>query len=197
MSGRTLIAVVLGALIASPVLAQEQPATPGGNRQQTDQGGGGNGGGRGGRGNFDPAQMRERFATMIKEQLAPTDDEWKVIQPKLDKVMEMQRDARGGGMGGMFGGRRRGGDTGGGNGGGGTDTSAADTNRSPTQTASRDLRQLLDNKDATPEQIAAKLTALREARDKARASLQTAQKDLKEVLSPRQEAVLVMMGMLD
>ena len=60
----------------------------------------------GGRGNFDPAQMRERMMTRIKEQLGATDDEWKAIEPKVDKVMTAQRESRGGfGFGGFGGGR--------------------------------------------------------------------------------------------
>ncbi len=138
---------------------------------------------------FDPS----RFTDMIKERMAPTDDEWKVIEPKLQKVMDDRRDT----MGGMFGrGGRRGGDNGGGGAGGGA-TPSADTNRSPMQKASQDLRDILDKKDATAEEINAKLTAYREARDKARQTLVAAQKDLKDVLTQRQEAVLVSMGMLD
>ena len=63
--------------------------------------------------------------------------------------------------------------------------------------ASADLRTALENKDTPADQINAKLTALREARDKARAEVAAAQKELKEVLTPRQEAVLVTMGMLE
>ena len=55
----------------------------------------------------------------------------------------------------------------------------------------------MDNKDAAPETIAKKLTSLREARDKARKDVADAQKELKEVLTQRQEAVLVMNGMLE
>jgi len=172
--------------MAAPAFAQEQPGTGGGNQQ--DRGNRGNGNDRGNRGNFDPAAMRERFSTMIKEQMGATDDEWKVIQPKLDKVMTAQRDARGG-MGGMF--RRRD------NGGDSNNNQSSDRQRSAVEQAQTDLRTLLDNKDASADQITAKLTALREAREKAKTELVSAQKDLKEVLSQRQEAVLVMMGMLD
>src|SRR5205814_10221636 len=70
----------------------------------------------GGRGNFDPAQMRERMMSRIKEQLGATDEEWKAIEPKVDKVMTAQRESRGG-FG--FGGFGRGGPGGGGPGGGG------------------------------------------------------------------------------
>ena len=185
MYRRFILPVVLALFMAAPLFAQEQPpAAPG------DRGGdrGGNpGGDRGGRGNFDPAQMRERFTNMIKDQMSVSDDEWKVIQPKLEKVMTAQRDARGGGMGGMFSRRRD--DTGG--------SQGNDPQRSAVQQAQQDLRTLLENKDAAADQIAAKLTALREARNKAREELASAQKDLKDVLNARQEAVLVMMGMLD
>jgi Spy/CpxP family protein refolding chaperone len=59
------------------------------------------------------------------------------------------------------------------------------------------LQTTLDNKDAKPEEIKAKLTALRDARNKAKEDLTKAQADLKELLTQRQEAVLVNMGLLD
>jgi len=184
MSGRTYIAIVLTALLAAPVLAQDQAG--GGNRSDRQNRGNDQGAGQG-RGNFDPAQFRQRFEDNVKEQLGASDDEWKVIQPKLTKVFDARRASMGG-MRGMFGRNR---DRGG-------DTSATDnTNRSPLEIAQRELQQVLDNKDATADQIAAKLKALREAREKAKQELASAQKDLKEILTPRQEAVLVNMSMLD
>src|SRR5216110_2902919 len=68
----------------------------------------------GGRGNFDPAAFRERRMNQIKEQLGATDEEWKAIEPKVDKVMTAQRESFGG-----FGGRGGPGGRGGGGGGGG------------------------------------------------------------------------------
>jgi len=136
------------------------------------------------RGNFDPAQMRERFMTSIKEQLKADDDEWKVLSPKIEKLMTAQRDSRG--TGGFRGGRP-------GGGGGGADNQPT----TPVAKASADLRTALENKDTPAEDIAKKLAALREARDKARADLAAVQKELKEVLTQRQEAVLVTMGMLE
>jgi hypothetical protein len=139
------------------------------------------------RGNFDPAQFRERRMNQIKEQLGATDDEWKVISPKVDKVMTAQRETFGGGFGrGGFGGR-------GGGGGGGAD-------QQPTTAlgkASADLRTTLEDKNAAPETISKKLAAMREAREKARKDVADAQKDLKEILTQRQEAVLVINGMLE
>jgi Spy/CpxP family protein refolding chaperone len=172
--------------ILSP-LAMAQDNTGG------DAGGGGNnrqrGGGGGGGGN-NQQDWRQRFADRLKEDLGATDDEMKVIQPKLEKLMMARRDASGfGGFGGR-GGR-------GGPGGRGGDSQSGDQTPSPAQQASDDLRQTLENKSATPEEIAAKLKAVREARAKAKEAVATASKDLKEVLTQRQEAVLVNMGMLE
>jgi hypothetical protein len=65
------------------------------------------------------------------------------------------------------------------------------------QQASLELRDVLQNKNATPEQIQQRLTALRDAGAAARKKLEDAQKDLRELLTQRQEASLVTMGMLD
>ena len=148
-----------------------------------------------GRGNFDPAQFRERAMNRIKEQLGASDDEWKAIQPKVEKVMNAQRESRGG-FGGFGGGGRGGG--GGGAGGGGGGGGGAD--QQPTTAvgkASQDLRTTLEDKAAAPETIAKKLAALRDARDKARKDVTDSQKELKEILTQRQEAVLVINGMLE
>jgi multidrug efflux pump subunit AcrB len=134
---------------------------------------------------FDPAQFRERMMNNIKERLGASDDEWKVISPKVEKVMTAQRDARGGGGFAGFGGRGR-------RGGGGDQQPTTELGK-----ASQDLRTALENKDTPADEIAKKLTALREAREKGRAQLQAAQKELKEILTQRQEAVLVNMGMLE
>jgi len=139
--------------------------------------------------NRDPAQFRERMMTAIKERMGATDDEWKVLQPKIEKVQTAQRNARGGGFG--FGGGGRGGNRGGG------DAAAAPENQSAAAKASSELRTTLENKDASADDIKAKLAALREAREKGKAEVAAAQKELKEVLTQRQEAVLVTMGMLD
>jgi hypothetical protein len=135
----------------------------------------------------DPAQFREQMMNRIKERMGATDDEWKVLEPKIEKVTTAQRNSRGG----FFGGGRRGGNNG----------NAANANppadQSPVQKASADLRTALENKDTPADEIAKKLTALREAREKGKAEVAAAQKELKEVLTQRQEAVLVTMGMLD
>lgn len=185
MIRRAILPVFVALLMATPLLAQDQPSDSGkaapsdsGSSGRGDRGNRGGGGG----GNFDPAAMRERMASFMKDRMGANDDEWKVIEPKLTKVMDARRDAQGGGGFGMFRGNR-----------GSEDTS----NQTPAQSASKALRDTLDNKDASADDIAAKLKAFRDARDKAKTDLAAAQKDLKEVLTQRQEAVLVMFGMLD
>jgi len=144
-----------------------------------------------GRGNFDPAKFREEMMTRFKDELGAKDDEWQVLQPKLEKVMAAQRESMMSRFSG-FSGRDRGSDRGGDRGDRGSDQAST-----PLQQASRELRTALENKETPNDQIVAKLTALREARAKAKAELETAQKALQEVVSPRQEAVLVSRGLLD
>jgi hypothetical protein len=125
----------------------------------------------------------------IREQLGASEEEWRVLQPKVEKVMTAQREsAAGRGFGGGRGGR------GGGGGGGGGGAAVAET---PVARAMSELRTTLDNTGATAEQINQRLTALRDARKTAQANLDTARKELKEVLTQRQEAVLVVNGMLE
>jgi hypothetical protein len=146
-----------------------------------------NGGGR--NRNFDPAQFRQRMLDRVKQQLGASDEEFTALSPKIEKVIQLQRDA--GGRGGF--GRR-----GGGQGGqGGTPPPAPTTPQSAVQTASTELQTTLDNKDSKPEEIKAKLDALRAAKAQAKQDLAGAQQELKGLLTQRQEAVLVEMGMLD
>src|SRR4051812_32283787 len=74
-----------------------------------------------GRGNFDPAQFRQRQLERLKENLEVNSDaEWKVISERIEKVLDAQRETRVAGFGGFGrGGGRRGGDNGGGGGGNG------------------------------------------------------------------------------
>ena len=63
--------------------------------------------------------------------------------------------------------------------------------------ASSELRELLRNESATAEQIKAKLAALRAAKQKAAQDLATARQSLRQLMSLRQEALLVLNGLLD
>ena len=134
-------------------------------------------------------QMRQRMEERMKSDLGVTDEEWKALQPKIEKVMTLSRDVRGPMMG--MGGR-------GGRGGrGGGEGEAQSAPQSGLQKQQQALRAVLDKQDAKPAEIKTALRDFRDARAKARAELEKAQKDLRGVVTIRQEAQLVMMGVLD
>ncbi len=160
------------------------------------------GGGQGGPGgNFDPAQMRQRMMERMREQFDVKDDaEWKIIEERLTKVTEA-RQGMGGGMAGMFG---RGGQGGGRRQAG--DAAAADAGANggrrrgggfggePSAEATA-LQKAIDDK-APSDEIKAKLAKYRDSLKAKQVLLEKAQEDLRAVLSPRQEAVAVLMGLL-
>ena len=65
------------------------------------------------------------------------------------------------------------------------------------QEASRELRDALEDEAAPAEQIGEHLEAYRDAREEAEDNLESARGELKELLTPRQEAMLVLAGMLE
>ncbi|OHB64352.1 MAG: hypothetical protein A2Y77_00110 [Planctomycetes bacterium RBG_13_62_9] len=62
---------------------------------------------------------------------------------------------------------------------------------------SEELRELLRDEKAPAEQIKAELTALRAAKEEANRELITARQNLRQVMTVRQEAQLVLHGLLD
>ncbi len=161
---------------------------------QQDNGGGGGGGRR----NFDPAQMQQRMMERYKEVLeVSNDDEWKAIEPMVQKVMDA-RMAIGAGMGrGMFGGGRRGG-----GGGGGADNGGDQGNQRPRgffgqqpSPEAQALQKAIDAK-APKAEIKAALTKYVESRKAKQAELEQAQENLRKVLTSRQEAIATLNGLL-
>jgi hypothetical protein len=155
-----------------------------------------------GRGNFNPEEFRARMEERVKTSLKVTDDEWKVLQPLIEKVQTAQRESFAGRFGG-FGGRgggRPGGD-------GATAGAGAPATGAPAaggggrqrggSEESQALRAALESDSSTPEDIKAKLAAVRASRKKAEADLAAARAELQKVVTVRQEAVLVSMGMLE
>ena len=167
-----LLTVGLAALVAGA-----------GNIMAQDNGGGGRGG------NFDPAQFQQQMMDRFKERLEMTnDDEWVAVKGLIQKVMDTRR-ATMSGMG--FGGRRNnvgGGDNAGRNGGRGGFNA-------PPSPEAEDLQKALDAK-ASPDEVKAKLGKLRDARKAKEADLSKAQEALRKVLTVRQEATAVSMGLL-
>ena len=140
----------------------------------------GNGGRGGPGGNFDPAQFQQRMQEQIRKNLSVTnDDEWAAIQPLIQKVMEARRGAGpGGGMGpgpGGPGGRGR---------------------LGPQASSEQQALQKAIEDDAPAPQIKAALAKYRAARADKQAQLAEAQTSLKNVLSVKQEAQAVLLGLL-
>jgi hypothetical protein len=152
--------------------------------------GGGGPGGFGGGGNFDPTQiqqqMQQRIMTQDRQSLAITnDDEWAVIQPLIQKVMDAQQAVgNGGAMMGMRGGGR------GGRGGGGAGAFGAATSEELLS-----LQQALVN-NAPIAQVKDSLARYRASVKAKQDALEAAQSALKKVLTVRQEAQAVVLGLL-
>jgi Spy/CpxP family protein refolding chaperone len=159
---------------------------------------------RGGRGNFDPEQMRERMLDRYQEMLELSNDEWAVIKPMVSDVMEKQFTARGRGgfpgFGGpMMGRQPRGGQEGG--------QPRGDQPRGDRQNRARfggesdpeveALQAVIEKEGASAEEIKTKLADLRKARQNRQAALKQAQEKLRQVLTVKQEATLVLSGMLE
>lgn len=157
-------------------------------------------------GNFDPAEMRQRMLDRVREQLeVKSDDEWKIISERVEKVITARRDVPGG-FGGF--GRGPGGPGGGGRRGGGDNANAGGGNLGAERQnrmrgffgeesqESKDLRAAVEGK-ASAEELKAKLEKFRAYKKKKEAELAQAQEKLKEVLNARQEATAVMYGLLN
>ena len=59
------------------------------------------------------------------------------------------------------------------------------------------LQKLLENKEATTSEIKNQVIKVRKAKEKSQQELATAQKELRELLTVRQEAILISRGLLD
>lgn len=194
MASRTKIGFLATALMvgacALPAFGQANPGDNGGGNPPAGQGGGGpGGGGPGGGGGGGFQQFRQRMMDRMKTQLGMSDDEFAAIQPKLEKVMQLRRDAQGGGG---FGRPGRGGP--------GGQAGQNNPNRPPQSAVQEKLQALqdvLNNKDSKPDDIKSKLDDYRKAKSQAKDDLVKAQDDLKSVLTERQEAVMVTMGFLE
>lgn len=149
--------------------------------QDAPPGGGGQGGGRG---NWDPAQMQQRMNEMVRERLEIKDDtEWKAIEPLVQKVNDLRREQLGGMGRGMTSGRSRGGDQGRPRFGG-------------EPTAEETALTTAVEANASKEELKAKMEAFRKVRAAKEAELKAAQANLKKVLTTKQEAIALQMGLV-
>ncbi len=152
------------------------------------------GGGGFGMGAFDPEQFQQRMLEMYKGMLGSSDEEWQVLEPLVKDVMDAQQKERMAAFGGMGFGM--------GFGGPGGPGAAPGGRRGPGMMGQANqeldgLRQALENPDTPADTLQERLTALREARKQTADELKQARDTLREALSVRQEAQLVLMGLLD
>jgi Spy/CpxP family protein refolding chaperone len=137
------------------------------------------------RGEFDRTRMREMMAQRLQQALGCTSEEWKVIGPRVEKVTELRMQPRM--RAGMIGRRGRRGEPG----------LEGRPGGPPPPKEVADLTKALDSEDTPPAEIEAKLKAFRAAAKKREEALKKARSELREVLTLRQEARLVLMGILD
>jgi hypothetical protein len=189
---RIVITAAILALSVPSMMAQGR----GGQGQGGGRGGQGGGRGTGGRGEFDISQFMDRIMERYQETLKMSDDEWTVIKPMVQAVMEKQRAGQSsrfrgfggggqGGRGGQSGRTGRGGDN-------GRSSRGGDGN-----TEVDALQKVLESQSSSPTDIKSKLAAVRKARLKQAADLKKSREELRSVLTVRQEGQMVLMGLLD
>lgn len=130
-------------------------------------------------------EIMEKYQKQVSKQsqefLGATDEEWKVLEPKYNKVQTLSTLAQYGSSIVYFGAPP-------------SDQSASETD---LQKATAELGKLLKNKDVKTEDIKAALETYRKARAKIKEDLEKARKELKELLTGKQEAQLVLRGLLE
>lgn len=126
-------------------------------------------------------KMHDQFADELKTHMGATDDEWKVLLPRIEKLSALMRDA------------------------GITRLPLPDTeppnpnspNNSPSMKAQYNLFKLLQNKDTEQEDLKAALETCRKTKAEAKEKLAKAQAELRELCTIRQECFLYAAGVLE
>jgi hypothetical protein len=142
----------------------------------------------------DPSIIRKaamaRYMERLRQQLGASEEEWKVLEPKVDKLLQAQQEVRAGirGIGG-------GGIGGGGRGGGFLGANSGEP--SEVEEAASALREAARDPDVPARDTALVLKDYRSAREKARRRVADAQRELRDLLTQRQEAILLMNGLLE
>jgi len=118
-------------------------------------------------------QEQRRAIEDFKDRLCVSDKEWAVVKPRIEKVYNLMHPLP----------QMR---------------TANERPKSEVEQRSSELRELLRKKEGTAvDQIKARLTALRAAKQKTVQELVTAKQDLRQLMTLRQEAELVLRGVLD
>jgi small-conductance mechanosensitive channel len=118
------------------------------------------------------AWQRQQAVESLKDQLGLSDREWAVLKPRIQVVYDLVHPAP-------------------------RPIGKSDAPRTEAELRSRELREVLQDPKAPVDQIKARLTALRAAKERAVQQLINARQGLRQLLTLRQEALLVLNGLLD
>jgi hypothetical protein len=133
-------------------------------------------------------QAQQRMYERIQEAIGCSDDEWQVLQPRVDQVLALQAEVSSANTGiAALTGRRGRPTVLGGN------VDAA----SKVVQAAQYLERALSDPSTNPDQIRTALEVAREARAEAILKLRAARKELIQYLTVRQESVLFQMGLVE
>jgi hypothetical protein len=188
MGGVSLVLVFFGA----KAMGQGGGMGGGGYGGGGGMGGGGGGGFGGGGAAFDPTQILQMAVDNMRDSLSVTnDDEWKVISSKLLKVIQLRIAESTAGMGALT----RSFVGGGAGGGGGMQRRLGAFGGTPDPSEDA-LQKAIDDK-APIAQIKAAMEKVRAARKAKQDERIKAQSELRDLLTTRQEAVLLADGLLE
>ena len=118
------------------------------------------------------AWQRQMMIDNLKDQLKVSDKEWAVVKPRLQAVYNLVHPAS------QMGGRN-------------------EQPKTELEQRSRELRELLRDDKPDADQVKAKLAAFRAAKERSARELAGARQSLRQIMNLRQEAVLVLNGLLD
>jgi len=117
-------------------------------------------------------RQRQQALEGLKDQLGVSDQEWAVLKPRIQVVHDLVHPAP-------------------------RPIGKSDAPRTEAELRGRELRELLLDQKAPADQIKAGLTALRAAKERGVQQLINARQGLRQLLTLRQEALLVLNGLLD
>jgi hypothetical protein len=117
-------------------------------------------------------QEQRRVIEDFKERLGVSDKEWPVVKPRIEKVYNLTHPLPQMGAG-------------------------SEWPKTEVERRSSELRDLLRSEGGATDKIKAGLAAFRAAKQKAAQELVAAKQDLRQVMTLRQEAELVLSGLLD
>jgi hypothetical protein len=185
MSAARVSLIVLAVSILTLSTSFAQPAGPGVPRGKAAPAAGPGFRGTGGTGSSPISKQFQLDA--IKDQLSLSDDEWKALSPKVEKAIDAKLKLNtGAGMNWT-------------SSNGSKPAFQASTARpdTPAGKAMQDVREAAADEAASSEELVKRIAAVREARKKARADYEAAQQELNDALTPRQQAVLMTLGVIE